>query len=355
MTTLPKKMLVPLALPGLKTATDKTFQVLAGDVGGTKTNLALYEAVDEKINLLAAKSYHSGKYSSLDEVILQFCKDHPFAKQEKICAGVAGPVIKGKVHVTNLPWEIDIQSLRKTTGIHSVSLINDLEATAYGLAGLTKEDMFTIREGDPGNDANIAVLAPGTGLGEAGLYWDGQEYHPFATEGGHCDFASRTELDMELHQFLQKKVGVVSWEHVVSGMGIYNIYEFLRDGKKRAEPAALKAKLKEADDPTALISESAAQKEFEICRETMRLFVRYLAHESCNLVLKMKASGGLFLGGGIPPKVTDLLLEERFYMHYKNCDRMQELVESVPISVIMNDKTALIGAAYYGAYGPEMD
>jgi glucokinase len=345
-------MLIPLALPRLSANEERTVHVLAADIGGTKVNMALYEAKGSHIRPVVADSYHSRDYSAFTAVIRQFMSAHPSIRPDSVCAGVAGPVIKGKVGVTNLPWEVNIEDIRKASGIEKVTLINDLEATAYGLAGLQPEDMFTIRENNAGSTGNIAIIAPGTGLGEAGLYWDGQCYHPFATEGGHCDFGPRTQLDFELTQFLQQQFEVVSWELVVSGMGISHIYQFLKEAKNREEPPALKEKLAASHDPVAVISEAAAQKEFDICRETMRLFVRYLAHEACNLVLKMKASGGLFLGGGIPPKITDLLLEERFYTHYKHCDRMHELVESVPICVIMNDKTSLMGAAYYGAYGP---
>lgn len=346
----PRKLYVPLSLSRL--GQGGLLTVLAADVGGTKTNLACYRADGYRVELLCSGSYPSRDYSSFEEIIHRFLAENPGRDPRRICAGVAGPVLDGKVAITNLDWSLDIADIRKASGIGEVTLINDLEATSYGLAGLSSSDLFIIREGEAGLKGNMAVIAPGTGLGEAGLFWDGKAYHPFATEGGHTDFAPRHTQDLDLLQFLQEKVGVVSWEHVVSGMGIHHIYEFLRDTGQLEEPDLLKQKLARTQDPTALISEAAAQKEFEICRETMRIFVRFLAHESCNLVLKIKATGGLFLGGGIPPKIIPMLLEERFYTHYLNCDRMQDLVGSVPIQVILNDKTALVGAAYYGAYGP---
>ncbi|WP_344973460.1 glucokinase [Compostibacter hankyongensis] len=346
-----RKFLVPLAFPRLEEAAGKEIHVLAGDVGGTKTNLALFRMHRLHAEAVHQTSYPSRSYDSLTAIIKQFLADFPHTMPDRVCIGVAGPVLKGKVDLTNLSWELDSRDIRKATGIGEVALINDLESTAYGLAALQESDLFAIREGDFDNGGNMAILAPGTGLGEAGLFWNGQTYHPFATEGGHCDFAPRTDQDMALLQHLQEKFDVVSWEHVVSGPGIFNIYTYLREAEKREEPRWLTEALKKAGDPTAVISEAAAAEKAPICREAMRLFVRYLAHEACNLVLKLKASGGLFLGGGIPPKITNMLLEERFYTHYRHCDRMQSLVESVPICVIQNDKTALLGAAYYGAYG----
>lgn len=326
--------------------------ILAADVGGTKTNLALYEIQGYHPICLVEASYHSKDYDSFSLIVKDFLENKTSEKPLRLCAGVAGPVIDGKVEVTNLPWKMDQRIVSKVVGIDEVIFINDLQATAYGLAALNKQEVHIIRNADDMTPGNVAVIAPGTGLGEAGLYFDGKYYHPFATEGGHCDFAPRHEIDIALLQYLQKRVEVVSWEHVVSGMGIVNIYNFLRDTHQIEEPAALHQQLEDAHDKAALISEAAIRNEFPICRETMRLFVRYLAHEAANLVLKHKATGGLYLGGGIPPKIIDLLIEERFYTHYLHCDRMQELVEKVPIYVVLNDKTALLGAAYYAAYGP---
>ncbi|SFV35629.1 glucokinase [Thermoflavifilum thermophilum] len=349
---------IPLYLPGLNyhssvSGANQICCILAADVGGTKTNLALFEIQgnSQPISLVEA-SYHSRDYDSFSLIVKDFLETRTNWKPVRLCAGVAGPVIDGRVEVTNLPWKMDQRLVSKVVGIEDVIFINDLQATAYGLAALNATQVHVIRNADEMIAGNIAVIAPGTGLGEAGLYYDGKYYHPFATEGGHCDFAPRTELDIALLQYLQKKVEVVSWEHVVSGMGILHIYQFLRDTHRYEEPAALQSQLEQAADKAALISEAATRNEFTICRETMRLFVRYLAHEAANLVLKLKATGGLYLAGGIPPKIIDLLIEERFYTHYLHCDRMQELVEKVPIYVVLNDKTALLGAAYYAAFGP---
>ncbi|MCL6523774.1 MAG: glucokinase [Thermoflavifilum sp.] len=349
-TTSSNSLWIPLYLPGWGNA--QSCCILAADVGGTKTNLALYEIRGDHPACLVEASYPSKDYDSFSLIVKDFLENKTNKKPLRLCAGVAGPVIDGRVEVTNLPWKMDQRLVSKVVGIDDVIFINDLQATAYGLAALNAQEVYTIRSADELIPGNIAVIAPGTGLGEAGLYFDGKYYRPFATEGGHCDFAPRHEIDIALLQYLQKRVEVVSWEHVVSGMGILHIYHFLRDTHQMEEPVALQRQLEQASDKAALISESAIRNEFAICRETMRLFVRYLAHEAANLVLKLKATGGLYLGGGIPPKIIDLLIEERFYTHYLHCDRMQELVEKVPIYVVLNDKTALLGAAYYAAYGP---
>lgn len=341
---------VNLSFPRRSELKDKSVNVLAGDVGGTKTNLAVFKASTDHVDLVHEASYHSSNYPSCIDIITQFLSENPALKPDRICLGVAGPVLQGKVEITNLSWFLDSEDIRKATGIKDVSLINDLEATAYGLAALGDDDFITIHAGGNDHDGNIAIIAPGTGLGEAGLYWDGSSLHPFPTEGGHTDFAPRTELDMELCQYLQKKYDIVSWEKVIAGPGIYDIYRFLCEVKKRKEADWLKDLITH-DDPSAIISQSALEEKDPVCIETMQLFVRYLARESSNLVLKLKATGGLFLGGGIPPKITSLLQQNIFYNNFLDCDRMQHLIKKVPVKIILNSKTALLGAGYFGAYG----
>jgi len=340
---------VPLAFTRKDELKEKMITVLAGDVGGTKTNLAIFQATKNAVKVILEKKYHSAKYKSCIDIIEQFIKEEKLAKPDRICLGVAGPVVNGKVEITNLDWFLDIKEVIQRIRVTEVSLINDLEATAYGLAALTPKDLITIHKGNDKNKGNIAIIAPGTGLGEAGLYWDGNFYHPFPTEGGHTDFCPRTDLDFALHHFLQKKYGIVSWEKVVAGPGIHDIYLFLRTKKKTKEPSWLAAAFKK-EDPSSVISHAGLHNKDKVCVEAMQLFVRFLARESSNLVLKMKATGGLFLGGGIPPKIAPLLKKKFFFENYLNCDRMQNLVKDVPIKIIANDKTALLGAAYYGAY-----
>ncbi|KAA2238577.1 glucokinase [Chitinophaga agrisoli] len=320
--------------------------VLAGDLGGTNTRLALFEAGGGKMEVVEDHVYRSRDYASFAAIIAEFVGRQPSKRPQRICIGVAGPVIKGKVELTNLSRELTVAEIQEAAHVEETTLINDLEATAYGLATLTTDSLVTLHSGQPGAGGNMAIIAPGTGLGEAGLYWDGTAYSPFATEGGHCDFAPRNELDMELLQFLQEKYNIVSWERLVSGPGIYDTFKFLRDIRHMHVPDWLEEDLLEKD-PAAVISGNAIDQKVSICIKTMELFVRYLAREAANLVFKMKATGGLFVGGGIPPRIIPLLEDNNFYHHYLQGDRLIELLASVPLHVINNDKAALWGAAYY--------
>ena len=326
--------------------------VLAGDLGGTKTNLALYYVNGKDLKILQQATYHSNQYKSLSELIKAFREQYPEQMPERICVGVAGPVLHGKANITNLTMEISEQAIREATGIDNVHLINDLEATAYGLATLKGNDLVTLHPGDVSVGGNMAIIAPGTGLGEAGLFYRGEIYYPFATEGGHSDFSPRTAQDMALHNYLREKVQVVSFEHVVSGMGIVNIFNYLRDVEKIAVPTWMSEAFKTQDE-AAVISTAAEENKAAIATTTMELFVKYLARETSNLMFKMKATGGIFIGGGIPPKILPLLQSPTFYQHYRDGDRLFELLETAPLHVINNDKAALQGAAFYAAQAPD--
>jgi glucokinase len=343
---------VSLYFPDRNSLGEKKCTVLGGDAGGTKVNLAIFEATASQVRMITSSSYHSSNYPSINGILQQFLKENPDFHPEKICLGVAGPVFEGRVTVTNLPWHVDVNEIAAATGISQVVLLNDLEATAYGIAGLEENDCCVIHKGDPETGGNISILAPGTGLGEAGLFWDGQYQHPFATEGGHCDFSCRNAADLQLHDYMLKKYAVVSWESVVAGPGIYSIYQFLCETKKQAPNPELADKMNNGD-PSAAISEAAIKGTDQLCTETMRIYVRHLARECCNLILKMKSTGGLFLAGGIPPKIISLLGDPWFYENLLDCDRMQELVKKVPVKVILNDKAPMIGAGWYAAYSSQ--
>ena len=317
--------------------------VLAGDVGATKTNLALFEHKNNHQSIIREAKFNSHDYENIIELIKTFQKGLP--SPDSICLGVAGPVLNDHAKLSNIGWEIDCDDLVRQFNTSDIYLINDLEATAYGLSILGENDFAVIHKGDDRAIGNAAVIAPGTGLGEAGIYWDGNGYHPFATEGGHCDFAPRNEFDFELLCFLQKQFQHVSWERLVCGPGIVNIYQFLRNEKKREEPEWLKEEFANAD--AALIISRNSDK-CEICMETMRLFICYLAYESANLVLKFKATRGLFIGGGIAPQIISLLQNDVFYSSFRQSGRLNYLLEKVPVKIILNTKTALLGAAYYG-------
>lgn len=337
----------PIAFPNQGRKLPGRLNVLAADIGGTKTNIGQFEVEDGQISLVAQSSYPSQQYDSLVTIIENFLQDK--TRPDRISIGIAGPVIGGKATTTNLDWEVDQAVLKREINVEEVFILNDLEANAYGIAALKETELDRLYAGHQEIEGNAAIIAPGTGLGEAGLFWDGRNFHPFATEGGHTDFGPRNDLDLELFRYLRRKFGHVSWERVVSGPGIQNIFTFLRIDKGWEVPDDLREAIN-AGDPPAVIS-AYAQKGYPICEETIRLFIKYLAQESANLCLKIKAVGGLFIGGGIIPKIHHELREEAFLNHFFQAGRLRDLVEAIPVSVILNSEAPLLGAAYYGALG----
>jgi len=325
-------------------------RILAADIGGTKTSLGWFEQHGDTLALMRETTVSSKAHPTFEEIVTNFLADKPDTPHI-LSIGVAGPVLDNQVKLTNLSWELEGSRLERTLGIGRTVLINDLEATAYGLTGLAPEDIAPVFDDGGHTRGNMAILAPGTGLGEAGLFWDGEAYRPFATEGGHSDFAPRTALDCELQAYLSEENPIVCWEHVVSGPGIYRIYRFLRDVKGHKEPAWLTENFRNSDDPAAVISHTAIRELDATCTKTMEMFVGYMAREATSLVLKHKATGGLLLGGGIPPRIYPLLRKELFREQFIQNSHMSELLEEVSINVILNSKAALIGAAYFGAYG----
>jgi glucokinase len=320
-----------------------SYTVLAVDVGGTKTNLSLFRYDGSRLILLKEKTSVTRQFPAAINCLNEFLSDQPMPDRASL--GVAGPVQDGKVVLTNVDWEIDAGQLSAKLNNIPVYLINDLEATAYGLMGLEEKDLEVLNPGDPDSVGNIGIIAPGTGLGEAGLFWDGQYHYPFATEGGHSDFSPRTTTHMQLYSHLHQQLGGhVSWERVISGMGIINIYEFLRDKKGMEEPGWLAEKMRQMD-PAACISIHAA--DCPICSETIALFFTFLAAESANMALKFKATGGVYIGGGIIRKNMQYLNKNIFIKEFCSSGRMAPLLKDIPITIILNDKTALLGAAYY--------
>lgn len=316
--------------------------ILAGDIGGTKTILALFNSQGE---VITESTYPSQNYASLNEIIRQFLADvdeHP----KRACFGVAGPVQQGRVQITNLPWIIDANELVADLGFAIAHLINDLEATAHGIPVLSAEDFLILNIGQPNPTGNMAVIAAGTGLGEAGLYWDGEKHHPFACEGGHTDFAPTNKSQLALLEYLMSKFSHVSWERVLSGMGIYNLYQFLRDTGIDREPEWLTAQIK-VGDPAAVVTQAALAKKCPLCSCALDLFVHLYGSAAGNLALKLMATGGVFIGGGIVPKMISHLKPDCFMAAFLAKGRLSSLLEAIPVRVILNPKTALLGAAHY--------
>ncbi|HRW58695.1 MAG TPA: glucokinase [Chlamydiales bacterium] len=317
--------------------------ILSGDVGGTKTHVALYKN-NQSQTLFREKTYASNDYSSFAKVLEDFLKD---VKEPIVgaCFGIAGPIKNQRCQATNLPWVIDAKELSIQFSIPKVYLINDLEANAYGLSCLSPKEFYVLNEGRQ-NLGNAALISAGTGLGEAGLFWDGSKHIPFACEGGHSDFAPQDDLQIDLFEFLQKKYGHVSYERVVSGMGIQNIYEFLAATKRIELNESLENEMKKSD-PARIITEKAMKKEIEGCEKTLDIFMSIYGAEAGNAALKYLAVSGIYLGGGIAPKILSLLKEGIFMRSFIKKGRFASLMKDIPVKIVLNDKAALLGARRY--------
>jgi glucokinase len=274
---------------------------------------------------------------------VEFVSHHRLAI-EYACFGVAGPVRRGRVETPNLPWVVDQETIARELRIESAWLINDLLANTYGIRALEDKDFVVLNAGSSNPIGNAAVISAGTGLGEAGSYWDGSRYHPFACEGGHSDFAPRSELEIDLLKYLIEKFGHASWERVVSGPGLHNIFDFLRDTGRGEAPAWLTDEMREKD-PSAVISQAALEGKSELCVHALDMFISCFGAEAGNLALKFLATGGVFVGGGIAPKIIQKLSEKTFVDAFTDKGRFKHVLEAIPVRVILNDKTALLGAA----------
>ena len=344
-------MKFPLYLPQIENPANNNLSILAADVGGTKTNIAQFVSQNGKMVLQLEETYTTNHHNSLTEIILDFIKKNNFEKPDRISIGAAGPVVNGTCHTTNIKFKIDVTELSRDLQINKVYLINDLEATAFGMTEMDDEFMVTMRNGNPSIGGHIAILAPGTGLGEACLFWDGKYLRPMPSEGGHSEFAPRTDVEFELVKFLQKTYGeIIVWERLVSGPAIYKIYEFLRDVKGYEEQAWLTQKLAEAKDKSAVISETAMSGLCTTCVLAMEMLVDFMARRANNMVLNYKATGGLILAGGIPPRIYNFINKDKIVESFLKCDEMEPLLAGIPIYLNLNSKTALYGAAYYGAF-----
>jgi glucokinase len=323
--------------------------ILAGDIGGTKTTLAYFMIESGRLKPVVENTFSSREHGSLREIAQKFISMNSL-HIEHACFGVAGPVKEGRSETTNLPWVVDSRALSAALDIETAWLINDLEATAYGIKALESKDFTILNSGISDAKGNAAVIAAGTGLGEAGFYWDGKNHHPFACEGGHADFAPRSEIEIELLRYLLDRYSHVSYERVLSGPGLFNIYSFLRDaGKFGKEPGWLTEKISRGDDPSSAISEAALAGTCELCVKALDIFVSIYGAEAGNLALKTLATAGVYVGGGIAPKIIKKLTDGTFMKAFFGKGRMGNLMRTMPVSIILNEKTALLGAARYAA------
>jgi glucokinase len=317
--------------------------ILAGDIGGTNARLAYFQPQNGRFQLISERVFPSRDHRGLGEIVTKFL-DESGTRPEAACFGIAGPVRNGRVETSNLPWVIEQSVLANQIHLAATLLINDLEASAWGIGALGIEDLVTLNPGAGSVAGNQAVVAPGTGLGEAGLFWDGSRHHVFACEGGHTDFAPRGELQIELLRFLATKFGHVSYERILSGPGLVNVYEFLCASGRGKESAELSAAM-EAGDPAAAISQAALSGKDSLAGKAMDLWIGVYGAEASNLGLKIMSTGGLFLAGGISPKVLAKLKGSLFMEAFLDKGRMRPLVEAMPVHVVTNEKAGLLGAA----------
>jgi glucokinase len=326
--------------------TSRSRVVLAGDVGGTKTRLGLFRVDGSDIRSLRSQTFPSKEFSDLESIIERFLEG-----EEHLCAatlGVAGPVVAGAAVATNLPWKISERSLKKFLSLPTVSLVNDLVANAHGIEVMQPKDFMTLNRGRRA-EGNRALLSAGTGLGSAILFWDGSRHIPSPSEGGHVDFGPKNRVELGLLRYLFEQFGRVSYERILSGSGLFSIYRFLRDtGKYGKEPSWLSLQM-EQKDPAAAITEAAHLGKSKLCEATLELFVSIYGAAAGNLALQVMATGGVFIGGGIAPKISGKLKDGTFMKAFLSKGRLSPIVERIPVKVIMNDQAALLGAAAHAA------
>ncbi len=344
-----------------KTRLNKRPMFLAGDVGGTKTRLALYQLEDRRSIRRQIDTFVSRDYRSLEEVVRVFLERQK-TSVTRACFGVPGPVVNGEARATNLPWKLNEKQISKALNIPNIRLINDLVATATAVPNLTSDRLLTLHEGELSNtvnkdlqgdhsknpkieDGTFGVLAPGTGFGQAFIYNRSGQRHIIASEGGHADFAPTNEIEIGLFQYLKLKYNRVSYERVLSGPGLVNIYNFLKDTGHASEPPELRERLRE-EDPGKVITTAGKTGEYGLCVKTLDIFASILGAQAGNMVLTLMATGGIYLGGGIPAGIYKKLADGTTVNSYLKKGRLAYLVEKTPLYVVLDDHTALLGAAY---------
>jgi glucokinase len=322
--------------------------ILAGDVGGTKVHLALFGFEQGRLTHIRDEKYPAKEHSGLEEVVRKFLDESSAVGDvTAACFGVPGPVRGGRLKLTNLPWVLDSAELSRNLGIAHLFLINDLEANGYGIPELSTEQIFVLSDGDSAAMGNRGLVSAGTGLGECVLAWNGKSHMPMASEGGHTDFAARSDQEIELLRYLRAQLkGRVSVERVVSGIGLKNIYSFLRDVKRLEEPAWLKERM-ETEDANAVIGELAEAGSNELCVQTLEMFVSAYGAEAGDLALKVLAIGGMYIGGGIAPKILKTMKDGLFMKSFTDKGRLSDLLVHTPVRIILESRAALIGAAAY--------
>lgn len=326
--------------------------ILVGDIGGTKTALSLYEYCEGSLCQIRDGTFISTQYPALEPLLINFLTEQEPLTLQAACFGVAGPVLDGRCVATNLPWIIETSTLAEALHMPAerVKLLNDLEAAAFGMLHLAPDEFAVLNPGlQPRRSGNMAVLAAGTGLGEAMLIWDGTHYRAIATEGGHTSFAPVDDLQIALLMELRSQFGGhVSFERLLSGPGLFNIYSFLRGYRETAEPAWLTAALQTVD-PAPIISRHGVAGDDPVCREAIELFTSIYGSEAGNLALKCMGTGGVLIGGGIAPQILPVLQKGEFVRQFVNKGRFGDLLQGIEVKVALNLHAPLLGAAHTAA------
>lgn len=342
----------PLYLPGVKNNTNNNVSIIGANLREDTTTIGYYISGNAGIELQLKKTYITKEYASFSDVLAQFIQESQLENVKRLGISVPGPVIDGKSHPARLNWSLDISEYQAKFGFEKVNMLNDQEAAAYGIGLLDDSELDAIYTSGHLEKGNVAILAPGNGLGEAGYFFDGKYLRPFATEGGHSEFSPRTNVEVEFYQFLNNIYGIVSWESVLSKTGLFNIYRFLRDVKRHPEPEWLAERLANGNF-TEELYKAAMEEDVMICKIALDTFLEFLAREANNLTLKLKATGGLLIAGDIPQIIRNYIDRDKFYEKFKISDKMEDMLKNIPIYIVNTDSISINGAALYTAYFTE--
>ncbi|WPO83811.1 glucokinase [Chryseobacterium sp. JJR-5R] len=339
----------PLYLPGVKNGSNDNVSIISANLREDITTLGYFVSGNGGLEIKIQQNYPTKEYASFSDILKKFIEDNSLNNVKRLGMAVPGPVLNGKSRPERLGWDLDMEEYSRDFGFEKVDMLNDQEASAYGMALLEDNDLDPIYTSGHLEKGNVAILAPGNGLGEAGYFFDGKYLRPFASEGGHSEFSPRTTVEVEFYQFLNNLYGIVSWENVLSKSGLFNIYRFLRDVKRHPEPEWLAEKINNGNFVQE-IYKAAMEDDVLICKIALDTFLEFLAREANNLTLKLKATGGLLISGDIPQEIRTYINKDKFYEKYKISDKMEEMLKNIPIYLIRQDQTALNGAALYTAY-----
>ncbi|KMQ69331.1 glucokinase [Chryseobacterium sp. FH2] len=342
----------PLYLPGVQNGNNDNVSIVGANLREDITTLGYFFSTNGGIEVKIQNTYPTKEFSSFSDILRKFIQENNLENVQRLGVAVPGPVLDGRSAPARLGWNLDVEEIKKDFGFERVEMLNDLEASAYGMGLIEDSDLEPVYTSGHLEKGNVAILAPGNGLGEAGYFFDGKYLRPFATEGGHSEFSPRTNVEVEFYQFLNNIYGIVSWENVLSKTGLFNIYRFLRDVKRHPEPEWLAERFSNGNFAQELYK-AAVEDDILICKIAIDTFLEFLAREANNLTLKLKATGGLLIAGDIPQLIRDYINKDKFYEKFKISDKMEDMLRNIPIYLIKTDHTGLNGIALYTAYYQE--